>query len=641
MKEPASTDPPGALRAIAGRAPVGVFSADAEGRWTYANAACQAIFGLAPDQALGFGWLQGVHADEREALRERWLREARSTGFVMQHRVRRPDGGERTVITRLWSLDDPHAPTVFVGAVTDITERVAMERRLGETLELLDRTGRLSRVGGWVIDLEQQTVRWSEQTCRIHEVPVGHVPTVEEGIRYWAPEAQPVVRAIVENMISRGDPCDFELPMVTAKGRHVWVHVVGEVEWRDGRAVRLFGATEDTTARRAAEQELRDSRERLRRLYDETPALLASADAEGRVLSISNRLLARLGLARDAVVGQPGLNLLHAAPGARAAYADELMRLAQQPGGLQLHPVRLRHGDGSAVHALLSATAEHDADGRLLRVLAVFDDISEDVNRRAELARERALREELERQAAELSRLADERREMLDVLAHEVRQPLNNASAALQSAAAASHEHREGEALERLARAQGVIGVVVAQIDNTLAAAALLVGTRPLERADTDIDTLLQLVIADFAPAERARIVIDRRTGTRTASMDLSLMRLALRNLLANALRHAPPGSPVTLRVSDSDEPLALLLDVIDRGPGVPVALRDRLFERGVRSRASRGQGLGLYIARRALQLHGGTAELLSGEPGETAFRLVLAQDGDAGAYSTSGALNT
>lgn len=641
MQEPVSTESPDALRVLAACAPVGVFSADAEGRWLYANAASLALYGLTPEQAMGFGWLQGLPAEERDTLRARWLHEARGDGFVMQHRVRRPDGSERTVVTRLWSPAPAAAAPVFVGAVTDVTERVGLERRLSEALELFDRTGRLSGVGSWVIDLEQQTVRWSEQTCRIHEVPPGHVPTVEEGIHYYPPEVQPQVRAIVEGMIARGEPCDFELPMITARGRRIWVHVVGEVEWRDGRAVRLFGATEDTTAQRAASEELRSGRERLRLLYDETPALLASADPQGTVLSISNRLLARLGLAREQIVGHPGLRLLHADDGDRKAYADALMRRAQQPGGLQLHPVRLRQCDGGVVHTLMSATAERDADGRVLRVLAVFDDISADVQRRAELARERALREELERQAAELARLADERREMLDVLAHEVRQPLNNASAALQSATAMTHGHRDDEALQRLARAQGVIGDVVAQIDNTLAAAALLVGKRPLERSDTDIDTLLQLVIADFAPAERARIVVERRTPTRTASMDLSLMRLALRNLLANALRHAGADAPVRIVVADSDEPLALLLDVVDRGPGVPAALRGRLFERGARGPGSRGQGLGLYIARRALQLHGGTAELLPGPAGETTFRLVLAQDADGGPYSTSGALNT
>jgi anti-sigma regulatory factor (Ser/Thr protein kinase) len=48
--------------------------------------------------------------------------------------------------------------------------------------------------------------------------------------------------------------------------------------------------------------------------------------------------------------------------------------------------------------------------------------------------------------------------------------------------------------------------------------------------------------------------------------MDLGLMRLALRNLLLNAVQHSPPGTPVVVRIADSDQPLALLIDVVDQG---------------------------------------------------------------------------
>lgn len=638
MKEPDPTEPVAtlaALRSIAERAPVGVFRTDASGRWLYANAACLSIFGLTSGEAsLGFGWLQAVHPDDVDTVRRRCLVEASGSGFLMQHRVSRPDGSVRAVMTRLWSLAEPGEPGEhgnnggFVGSVTDVTDNVGVQSRLSETLELLDHTGRLSGVGGWVIDVERETVRWSDQTCRLHEVPLGHVPSVDEGIRYWAPQAQPVVRDIVERMLRLGEPCDFELPMVTARGREIWVRVVGEAEWRDGRVVRLFGASQDTTAQRLAAEELRRSREQLRLLYEETPALMASVDAAGRVLSTSRLLLDRLGLQRDAVVGASAASLLAGDAAERQGVVARVVARMRGPDGIRPLPLRLAHHDGSVVHTLMSAVVERDKAGRTVRMLAVFEDISEHIRSQAELARERALREELQRQARALAQLADERREMLDVLAHEVRQPLNNASAALQSAASLGGTQREPDALQRLARAQGVIGDVIAQIDNTLAAAALLVGERPLERADTDIDMLLQLVAADFAPADRGRIHVARGTPTRTASMDLSLMRLALRNLLANALRHAPPGTAVTLRVADSDEPLALLLDVEDQGPGVPESLRPRLFERGARGPASRGQGLGLHIARRALQLHGGTAELVSSRPGATVFRLVLVQDG-------------
>jgi signal transduction histidine kinase len=139
--------------------------------------------------------------------------------------------------------------------------------------------------------------------------------------------------------------------------------------------------------------------------------------------------------------------------------------------------------------------------------------------------------------------------------------------------------------------------------------------------------------------AERERIFVSRSTALRTASMDMSLMRLALRNLLANALKYSPAGAPVRVHLADSDEPLALLIDVADEGPGIAAASLPHLFERGShqqaasgsrgaskRDGATHGLGLGLYIVRRVMELHGGSVVVLSNTPHGVTMRLSLVQ---------------
>lgn len=227
-----------------------------------------------------------------------------------------------------------------------------------------------------------------------------------------------------------------------------------------------------------------------------------------------------------------------------------------------------------------------------------------------------------------------ERSEMLDVLAHEVRQPLNNAGSALQAAAAVLPRAPAGDggaAAAPLQRAAAVLGEVQASIDNTLAAAALLVGST-VAREDGDIDALLAVALADLPPADAARVRVQRDTATRTAAMDAGLMRLALRNLVSNALKFSPPGSAVTVRLADSDEPLALLIDVIDTGPGIAEDRLPHLFQRsGQRPLGASGrrQGLGLYIVRRVMEVQGGGVELLRNGPGGVTMRLVVNQGGD------------
>ena len=175
--------------------------------------------------------------------------------------------------------------------------------------------------------------------------------------------------------------------------------------------------------------------------------------------------------------------------------------------------------------------------------------------------------------------------------------------------------------------AQAVIRQIVDSLDNTLAATALLASAQGLDPRDADVGALIELSLGDLDAARRSRVRIERVSPTRTASMDIGLMRLALRNVLGNALAYSPAGSEVVLRVVDSDEPLALVFEIADRGPGIPAELMPRLFERGARgSHGVPGHGIGLHVVRRVMELHGGSVDVQPNTPQGAVFRLWLPQ---------------
>ena len=106
-------------------------------------------------------------------------------------------------------------------------------------------------------------------------------------------------------------------------------------------------------------------------------------------------------------------------------------------------------------------------------------------------------------------------------------------------------------------------------------------------------------------------------------------------NLLANADRFAPPGAPITVEISKGDTGLATIR-VIDRGPGVAAELRERVFERFVRSDSkpdpseTTGTGLGLAIVKGLVEAHAGSVGLDTSPAGVGAvfrFTLPLAPD--------------
>jgi signal transduction histidine kinase len=301
---------------------------------------------------------------------------------------------------------------------------------------------------------------------------------------------------------------------------------------------------------------------------------------------------------------------------------DEDVAVQALQSGAQDYLVKGRVEPGALARTIRYALGRHEAE-RALKA---------ELERSRELARERALRARVEDESESLRRLLDEREQLLRLLAHEVRQPLHNAAAALQNALDAIGE--AGAAAPPgvqppLQHAQQVMAHVIGTLNNALAAALLLTAGGHGRPIDTDLDTLVALVLGDIDPGERHRIEVAVESGLRTAQLQPMLMRLALCNLLVNALKYAPPPARVRLRILDLDDPPALGFEVADSGPGIAEALLPTVFERGTRGpreRPGTGAGLGLYIARQVVQMHRGSIGIEPNRPHGTIVRMVIPQ---------------
>ncbi|RZN33901.1 hypothetical protein CWO90_08705 [Bradyrhizobium sp. Leo121] len=111
------------------------------------------------------------------------------------------------------------------------------------------------------------------------------------------------------------------------------------------------------------------------------------------------------------------------------------------------------------------------------------------------------------------------------------------------------------------------------------------------------------------------------------ATADAALIRLALMNLIHNAIKYTPNGGTITIEVNATDG--RAIIEVRDTGPGIPAAHRDHIFARFYRvdpsrSREEGGVGLGLAIARWAIEANGGHIELVSERTDGSSFRVIL-----------------
>jgi two-component system OmpR family sensor kinase len=156
---------------------------------------------------------------------------------------------------------------------------------------------------------------------------------------------------------------------------------------------------------------------------------------------------------------------------------------------------------------------------------------------------------------------------------------------------------------------------------------------RPLERRPVDLLPLARDVVDDArALAPDRDVQLDVVTEPPVVLGDDARLRQVFGNLMSNALRHTPEGSPIRLRLG-ADRPSGLAaVEVVDAGPGLTEEQSERVFERfyrvdSARSRADGGAGLGLSIVAALVAAHGGRVEVDS-RPGQGAtFRVLLPLD--------------
>lgn len=89
---------------------------------------------------------------------------------------------------------------------------------------------------------------------------------------------------------------------------------------------------------------------------------------------------------------------------------------------------------------------------------------------------------------------------------------------------------------------------------------------------EVDLGCLIDLALGDLDESQRPLVQVQWLTGLREAEVEPGLLRLALRNLLVNAFNHGGPGVAVRLQVDEQALPPALLLRVVDDGPGLAAA---------------------------------------------------------------------
>lgn len=150
-----------------------------------------------------------------------------------------------------------------LGAFRDISERKKAEEALKNREVLLKNTGALAKVGGWEIDMEGNTLIWTDETFHIHEMEIGYPPDVAGAISFYHPDDRDMVSSHVEKSLSRGTPFDFEARLITRKNNLIWVHASGKPVFKKKKLTGVIGSIQDITEKKEQEKEKQQLLEQL------------------------------------------------------------------------------------------------------------------------------------------------------------------------------------------------------------------------------------------------------------------------------------------------------------------------------------------------------------------------------------------
>ncbi len=222
---------------------------------------------------------------------------------------------------------------------------------------------------------------------------------------------------------------------------------------------------------------------------------------------------------------------------------------------------------------------------------------------------------------------------MLSSMSHDFRTPLASITGAVTTLIDGAERVDDASRVDLLHAIRDDADLLERQIRNMLDLTKLESGTLQIRRELHPLDEVIGGAMTRAEKLLEGRSIdIAVPTQPPLVAVDALLIEQLLLNLLENAARYSPPGTPIEVRATQCAD--RVRIEVADRGPGVPRDQRERVFEKFHRvggSRRTAGAGLGLAICRAIAQLHGGTIRVEDRDGGGASFLVDVPIEGLAG----------
>ena len=257
------------LRFVLDTTPALIHTGRPDGYLDYFNQSWLEYVGRSLEELQGWGWTASIHPDDVEGIVNGW-RASLASGEPLQYeaRVRRADGEYRWVLHRKVPLRDEQGNIVkWHGSSMDIEDRKQAEEKLLLSERQLAEAQRLAHVGSFAWDLRTNVVTWSDELYRIFGLQPGANNVAGDATPLIHPEDKDLVTQTVKSAVKNKLPYSIYYRVLRHDGDERIVQSRGNILSDErGVAIRAFGATQDVTELKRAEEKLRGTTKQLRAL---------------------------------------------------------------------------------------------------------------------------------------------------------------------------------------------------------------------------------------------------------------------------------------------------------------------------------------------------------------------------------------
>lgn len=539
-------------------------------------------------------WESRVHPEDLERCRHDLTAymEGRTQIYENIHRLRHVDGNWVWILVRgnITERDEAGLPTRFTGTHFDVSEY--------KEEEILNREVQsIAKIGGWELEVETQKTFWTDETYRIHKIPVGTPTNKIMGVDFFLSE----YRSVIVNHVTlcmQGVPFSDTLGFVDAEGNHKWVALTGEPLFNaDGKVYRLRGTIQDVSKRVSSQKQLEG-------ILKNSPGAVYQFKMEpsGKTYFTfaSERTFSFYEITPDDFKNNPNVMTEMVHPEDQGDLLEKIQASFKNMTHFEWEG-RLISKSGQIKWIDAKSGPQKQLDGSV-----VWDGIMMDVTIRHLMEEKLKQQRVMNIQASKMASLG----ELSAGIAHEINNPLAIVSGSLELLKKESNLSASGLAnLERVNRALSRITKIIG-------------GLRKFSRLSRSefsdnqnlgdvVSEAMTLISSKFKSLDiQFTSEIETKLGVCCDPIEVEQVLI---NLLNNAIDAAKSSSGkwVRLRIWDAPAEAAVYVSVTDSGPGLSPELEEKVFEPFFTTKpVGEGTGLGLSVSKGILDAHGATLKL-------------------------------